>query len=176
MPRLLALVVAVLTLVYLHDVAQRLRPPPTLGEPVPGPQVARIPIERVGQGVSCLPVERAARLAIPRFARRCPRADGGEVPCGRMGAARRLLLGDRIDPVQASYDELLAVPGIGPALAARIVAARPADAAGLARIRGLGRARAGALVGPLGLDDPARHDICSMGSWPTTSSGSDRPP
>ncbi len=86
-------------------------------------------------------------------------ASPGEVAaCTAAGCAFRpprgapgLLLGRPIDLLDASAAELQALPGIGPGLARRIVAARDRgvlDApGGLHRVRGLGRRRVAALAG-----------------------------
>jgi competence protein ComEA len=46
---------------------------------------------------------------------------------------------DKLDPNAASSSELIAVPGIGPVLAARIIEARPFESAdGLRKVKGIG--------------------------------------
>jgi hypothetical protein len=93
-----------------------------------------------------------------------------------MPAARRLVLGVALDLDRAGPADLAALPGVGVRLAERILAARPlSDGAALARVRGVGSRRAEALAAWLGLDGGRIYDICSMGSWPTTSSGCDKP-
>lgn len=61
---------------------------------------------------------------------------------GRMPGSELLALGVKIDVNSASADELEALPGIGPTLARRIVAARPYHSvADLDRVPGVGPAR-----------------------------------
>ena len=69
------------------------------------------------------------------------------VPAGtRLPPARLQTLGIPIDLNRASAAELASLDGIGPRLAARIVAARPfASVDDLARVRGIGRKRVAAL-------------------------------
>jgi hypothetical protein len=151
-------VMIVLSLVLLHawDVVTRLRGPPPLGPARAPSDEGRVPIERAGQGVVCAPRALAAS-------------------CAPMPAARRLVLGVALDLARAGPADLAALPGVGMRLAQRILAARPLpDRAALARVRGVGGRRAEALAGWLGLDGARIYDICSMGSWPTTSSGCDK--
>ena len=150
--------------------------------PIPVPATAagpapRIAEERVGHGLRCVEAE-SGRLP---YARCC---EAG--PCGRMSSTRRLLLGAPLELAFATTEDLEALPGIGPKLAARIFSVRAQLASGtsprlksvraLAQIRGVGARRANELAGVLGLDERVVHDICSLGSWPTTSSGCGKQP
>ena len=93
-----------------------------------------------------------------------------------------MLIGAPLDLETATLADLEALPGVGPRLALRLDAARACLRAGrasavdrLGSIRGIGRKKAALLARFLGLDVGGGDDICSWGSWPTTSSGSDRP-
>jgi Helix-hairpin-helix motif len=171
--RLVAIVIGLLTAIYVTDVIGRLRGPPALGASEAHAVAAR-PIERAGQGFVCVPSAAADASGLRAFDRSCQGRDGPH-PCGHMSARRRLLVGGMLDLGHATVDDLEALPGIGPRLAKAIVDARPADLPALAAIRGLGRARASALAHAVGLDDRRSPDICSTGLWPTISSGYGRP-
>ncbi len=171
--RSLVLGVAVLLGVYLHHAWCSVRGPTPL-EPssVWNERSDRVAIERVGRGLACV-----APRTHEALARIC-----GSVRCGHVSAPRRLLIGATLSLADATVADLEALPDIGPALAARLHALRPlllsrrSEAVRiLAGIRGIGARRATRIVGPLGLAGMPRDDICSWGSWPTTSSGSDRP-
>jgi competence ComEA-like helix-hairpin-helix protein len=87
----------------------------------------------------------APHLALPE---RAPPAGGGAIG-GAAGGARAPPA--RVDPNRASAAELEALPGVGPALAARIVAERQAGgayraASDLTRVRGIGPATAARLA------------------------------
>lgn len=75
--------------------------------------------------------------------------DSSEAGCAMdpmpIAAERRLALGGRLDLNRESPDGLVALPGVGPRMAARIAAARPfRDLADLERVRGIGpKKRAG---------------------------------
>ncbi|MEZ4467917.1 MAG: helix-hairpin-helix domain-containing protein [bacterium] len=70
-------------------------------------------------------------------------------------AAQRLALGVPLDANGATVDELRAVSGLGPALAARVVAGRPyARLADLERVQGLGPVRRARLAPHLSLGPP----------------------
>lgn len=153
-----ALVLGGLWLLYAADTAARLRGPTWLGSPASALVSTHAPVAVPGQGVLCVP----ATLA------KDPR-------CGRLGASRRLLVGSGLALPTASVADLEALPGIGPRLAARIAVARPlSNVLALARVRGIGPRRAASLAPLLGLDERRLPDICSVGAWPTTSSGCDK--
>lgn len=152
----------------------QLRGPLQLADAAAWPrQLGLGPQEHVGRGLAC--VEGGEP-----FSRWC-----GPLRCGRMSAARRLLIGAPLSLEEASANDLAELPGVGPVLAARIYRARSelapdrggvaAARVALARVRGLGARRAQQIATRLGLAETPRDDICSWGSWPTTSSGSDRP-
>lgn len=64
----------------------------------------------------------------------------------RMKPSRLELLDVPLDPNQAAPEELESLPGIGPALARRIIAGRPyASLDALAKVRGIGGRRLTAL-------------------------------
>jgi len=95
----------------------------------------RSPLEVAGPRSS--PVEPATTdgRGGPRSPARAPRESA------RARRARPPAPAEPIDVNRASEPELLRLPGVGPALAARIVAARPfADVDDLQRVRGLRRA------------------------------------
>ncbi len=171
--RLVAILIGLLTAIYVADVLGRLRGPPALGASCAHAVAAR-PIERVGEGFVCVPSAAAEANGLRAFDRSCQGRDGPH-PCGRMSMRRRLLVGGTVSLLHATAADLEALPGVGPRLAKAIVDARPKDLPALAAIRGFGRARASALAHAVGLDDRRSPDICSMGLWPTTSSGYGRP-
>lgn len=183
--RQLLIVLVVLLGTYVQQVWRSVRGPVPL-EPSSA-WTARndhVAIERVGRGLACVAPGTEEVLA-----RIC-----GSVRCGRMSAARRLLVGATLSLADATVADLEVLPDIGPKLAARLFAAksilakpllsssssgpetlRILDLRFLETIRGIGPRRAMRIAGPLGLAGTPRDDICSWGSWPTTSSGSDRP-
>ena len=72
----------------------------------------------------------------------------------RMAPARMAALGMAVDVNRATVEELESLDGVGPALAARIVAARPfASVDDVARVRGIGVRRLARLRPRLSLDD-----------------------
>jgi hypothetical protein len=104
--------------------------------PAPGPcRAADIPLEVVDEGLHCLD----AATAAARGLRAGDRLDAGGRRVGRMRPARLRALGVRIDLGRASLDELTALPGVGPKLAARIAAGRPYPSLeALLSVRGIG--------------------------------------
>jgi competence ComEA-like helix-hairpin-helix protein len=71
-----------------------------------------------------------------------------------MAPARMAALGTVVDVNRASLEELASLDGIGPRLAARIVAARPFSSVDdVARVRGIGAKRLARLRARLSLDE-----------------------
>ncbi|MEO6953214.1 MAG: hypothetical protein ABI321_15540 [Polyangia bacterium] len=162
----LAICILVLTCVQLRVAWLRLVGPRPLGPPL----AARVAYatELVGQGLSCTSLRARARTRLCR--------DG---PCGELSTERRLLLGAPLDPRRMSVRDWEALPHIGPARARALHDAFDARGAAswverLRHVRGLGKRLAADLT--TRLDVETRSDICSLGSWPTTSSGYDRLP
>lgn len=123
-------------------------PPPALGPPGPA-SPCEIPVERAGLGVACLTVPEAAREGLVAGDRVEP--DGRRA---RMAPARLALFDVPLDPNEATADELASLPGIGPGLAARLVAARPFRSPDdVRRVAGLGERRFQALRPRLRLRD-----------------------
>lgn len=109
-----------------------LLPPPQAPRlmPAPPPRCA-LPLEAPGLGLRCTDNSRRHQAGD----RLLPEAEAG--PPARMAPERLLVAAVPIDLDRASAEELLALPGVGPALAARIQAARPLrDAAALGAILG----------------------------------------
>ncbi len=97
-----------------------------------------------------VPLARAAsRSGAPAWA---------EGPQGPPATVGRLLFGEALDPNRASAEDLTVLPGIGPARAAAIVAAREArpfcEAADLMRAHGLGPKTVARLRSWLSFDPP----------------------
>lgn len=116
-----------------------LRPPSALGRAGPAPPCP-VPVEIVGQGVVCLDAAAAARRGL--------RAGAG-MPPDRLAA-----WGAPVDVNRATAAELASLDGIGPKLAARIVAARPFRSLDeVAKVRGVGRRRLARLRPRLLLDE-----------------------
>ena len=115
------------------------RPAVALGRA--GPTLAcAVPVERAGLGVDCLDADDAVRKGV--------RAGQGMAP-DRLAA-----WGVAVDLNHATVAELASLEGVGPALAARIVAARPfATVEDLARVRGIGQRRLARLRARLFLDE-----------------------
>jgi competence ComEA-like helix-hairpin-helix protein len=123
-----------------------LRPPGALGRAGP-PPVCEIPVERAGRGVVCL--DRAS-------AYRAGDREGG----GRMAPDRLAAWAAPVDVNGATVEELASLDGIGPKLAARIVAARPfRNVDELAAVRGIGRRRLARLRMRLLLDEDAQDRV-----------------
>jgi hypothetical protein len=110
---------------------------PRLAAPLP-PPACPVPVEQTGEGLRC----HAAGL-LPGDVLPAPGTFG---PPGRMAPQRLLLCQVPIDLNRAGLAELEVLPGIGPALAARIAAARPLRSqAELAAVPGIGPRRARAV-------------------------------
>jgi competence protein ComEA len=132
---LLHVLLLVAALVFLGRAA---RPPAVLGRAGPAPPCA-VPLARPGLGVVCLARDEAAR--------RGGRAGEGLDPDGLAA------WGVPVDVNRATVEELASLEGIGPALAARIAAARPfASVEDVARVPGIGRRRLARLRPRLTLD------------------------
>jgi competence ComEA-like helix-hairpin-helix protein len=117
-----------------------LRPPGVLGRAGPAAACA-IPVERTGRGVVCLD-RRSAYHAGDR--------EGG----GRMAPDRLAAWDAPVDVNAATVEELASLDGVGPKLAARIVAARPfRSVEEVAKVRGVGRRRLARLQTRLLLDE-----------------------
>ena len=150
----LVLVVALLLGTALL-VARGLGPAPTLVEIDAGEGCA-VPVEWLGEGIRCLDEGTAESLGLAAGDRLHP--DGGH---DRMAPARLAALGVLLDANQATAAELEALRGVGPSLAARIVAGRPyRSVRELAAVPGLGWRRLARLQGRLavlptdgGIDD-----------------------
>lgn len=106
------------------------------------------------QPTAALPAAGGPDLPVERLERK-PTADRPSPPTPVAGAGKKLAAGETIDVNAASADELQRLPGIGPALAGRIVAERgkkpfssPDD---LRRVSG---------IGPKTLDRLRPHVVC----------------
>jgi competence ComEA-like helix-hairpin-helix protein len=120
------------------------RPPAVLGRAGPAPPCA-VAVEIAGAGVRCLP---RANVSPPAL------VSGDRVSGGRMAPDRLAAWEAPVDVNRAGTDELASLDGIGPKLAARIVAARPfRRVEELARVRGIGRRRLARLRPRLVLDE-----------------------
>jgi competence ComEA-like helix-hairpin-helix protein len=96
-----------------------------------------VPVEEEGVGVRCVDPERARRDGLEA---------GDRIGAGgrrsRMAASRLALLDVPVSLNRATTDELASLDGIGPALAERIVAARPfASVDDVLRVTGIGPRR-----------------------------------
>jgi competence protein ComEA len=117
-----------------------LRAPEALGRAGPAPPCA-VPVERAGRGVACL--DRAS-------AYHAGDREGG----GRMAPDRLAAWGAPVDVNGATVEELASLDGVGPKLAARIIAARPfRSVEEVAGVRGIGRRRLARLHARLILDE-----------------------
>jgi hypothetical protein len=133
---LLTLLLVVATLALVGRAA---RTPSHLGRAGPTPPCV-MPVARPGLGVACVGADEAARAGV--------RAGQGLDPDGLAA------WGVAVDVNRATVAELASLEGIGPALAARIVAARPfANVADVARVRGIGERRLARLLPRLALDE-----------------------
>ena len=121
------------------------RGPPRLGSPHPAERCAR-PVEEEGRGVRCAASDGNSQAmseakSEDERVRAGDRLRGGRV-LGRMAPARLRAFDVPVDVNRASLGELASLDGVGPKLAARIVAARPfASVDELASVRGIGAKR-----------------------------------
>src|SRR5437763_6747077 len=129
----------------LWFVVRAVRPPAVLGRAGPAPP-CEVPVERAGEGVICLGSAEAARRGL--------RAGAGMRP-------ERLAAWDApVDVNRATLAELASLDGIGPKLAARIVAGRPfRSVEEVATVRGIGRRRLARLRPRLVLDEEEGNDV-----------------
>src|SRR6478752_1424990 len=108
-------------------VARAVRPPSALGRAGPAPP-CEVPVELSGQGVACLDRAEAARRGL---------RTGSHMQPDRLAAWDA-----PVELNRATVEELASLDGIGPKLAAKIVAGRPfRSVEELAGIRGVGRRR-----------------------------------
>jgi competence ComEA-like helix-hairpin-helix protein len=120
-------------------VARAARPAAALGRAGP-PVACPVPVQRGDDGVVCLARDDARQKGV--------RAGQGMAP------ARLAAWGVAIDVNRATVEELASLEGVGPALAARIVAARPfVTVEEVARVRGIGERRLARLRERLFLDE-----------------------
>jgi helix-hairpin-helix protein len=123
-------------------------PAPSIGSVAPVAGCA-IPVERAGEGVRCLAAAEAARLGV-----RAGDRIAGDGKVERMEPVRLELYGAPVDVNRASPEELASLPGIGPGLAARIVARRPfTSLSALGDVPGIGPRRLRAMASRVALGD-----------------------
>ena len=144
------------------------------------PYRCAVPVELGGRGVTCMEPADAVRLSLVPGDRVDPeRVAGGLDPSAcreRMEPARLRAFEVPLDPNRAPAAELESIDGIGPNLAARIVAGRPyRGVEELVRVRGIGARRLNALaprlsVGVEGRWRPRCRGKVSAGRWTTPSS------
>jgi competence ComEA-like helix-hairpin-helix protein len=121
------------------------RPPPALGRAGP-PLACAAPVEKTGVGVVCLTTAMAETQHLVAGDR-----VGGP---GRMAPDRIAAWHVPVDVNRATVEELASLDGIGPKLAARIVAGRPfMTIEGVAHIKGIGARRLAHLRDRLVLDE-----------------------
>jgi len=121
-----------------------LRAPAALGRAGPAPP-CEAPVEVPGQGVTCVGRTDAARRGLH---------GGDRLGGGRMHPDRLAAWEAPVEVNRAGVDELASLDGIGPRLAARIVAARPfRSLEEVGNVRGVGRRRLARLRARLFLDD-----------------------
>jgi hypothetical protein len=126
-------------------VARAVRPSSVLGRAGPAPP-CEVPVELTGQGVACLDHAEAVRRGL--------RA-GSHMQPDRLAA-----WGAPVDVNYATVDELASLDGIGPKLAAKIVAGRPfASVDAVAGVRGVGRRRLARLRARLVLDGERQNGV-----------------
>jgi hypothetical protein len=146
-----AVLLALLLVAALALIARSRARPPPLGPPeavTPCP----VAVERQGEGVACLDEGSARAAGLAPGDRISP---GGER--SRMVPPRLELFAVPVDANHAPPEELASLPGIGPALAERIVRARPfRSLEEVAAVPGIGRRRLRALRDRLRLAPPPR--------------------
>jgi len=138
----LALLECVAAAILAASAVTAAAPPPALGPPGAPPLVACDAgggtwFERAGEGLACLSLDEARRARL---------RDGDRVDAGgartRTHPARVELVRARVDANRASLAELASLPGLGPRVAAAIVAGRPwSSIDDLRDLPGVGRKR-----------------------------------
>jgi competence protein ComEA len=165
------LIVALLWIAVPLFAARAVWTPPPLGPPRAAASCP-VPVEEAGEGVACWPRELAHAAGVragdrvpsealvravrdgdrARAAREGARARDGPRP--RMAPERLAAWRVAVDVNRASAEELASLDGIGPRLAARIVAARPfARIDDVGAVSGVGRHRVERLRARLVLDE-----------------------
>jgi competence ComEA-like helix-hairpin-helix protein len=129
--------------------ARALRPPEALGRAGPAPP-CEVAVEIAGEGVRCFGRADAVRRRLVAG----DRVDGDG--SGRMRPERLAAWDAPVEINRATVDELASLDGIGPKLAARIVARRPfRTVEEVAQVRGIGWRRLARLRRRLFLDEGA---------------------